>query len=574
MLQFFIHDEKLGTPDLNWAYYASNPLHSFMLSDDYADSFGDACYINLDLSEGLFYLPVVDSKLLDSYGIPLRFLAKQFARRKNDLSSDFLDLSFRIGLDLDVSPPSDNLPNDCSVRCMKEYFFHHPEQKIYYLFTKAQGRKGIVPIRDSQKLFSSIALNESNILSKLIRLYRQHCLIPLLAQTESNIHKKAILARSQLMTSHLSSRLKKESSLLDLEKEAFQFFSQQLSIENEISLVSSSEMHFSPFAYGISQTLFQLAVHETSPFANSYNQSLDDEKKPIQRIKPNQNYLPLPFYYLRENNGEIFRHPIALSVDSRKLYYQNQKQFTPFEPDPYYSRIIGKAMPLLNELSSSPDMMAMPEDGSKYSSACKRWTMLLREQGLAKEPIRIIRIGLNVLDNLYLADEHIITMPSFLKNAFGHQISSKEIPSQWKMIHGQAQQLLKLFNQFGHGQEILFIGKWLNKSFSSEENHWLDKLIGFETKELFKKFMSEYLYLACQRRECKEQLDSRMIRRYETIKYEYALLYYFHKKNLVQWVQGLPYLNHRPYFLPYFLFFGEKYITRWMQKVTFRTETW
>ena len=48
---FFIHDEKLGTPDLNWAYYSSSTSKDFLLSDDYADSHGDACYINLDVSE-------------------------------------------------------------------------------------------------------------------------------------------------------------------------------------------------------------------------------------------------------------------------------------------------------------------------------------------------------------------------------------------------------------------------------------------------------------------------------------------------------------------------------------------
>jgi hypothetical protein len=39
-------------------------------------------------------------------------------------------------------------------------------------------------------------------------------------------------------------------------------------------------------------------------------------------------------------------------------------------------------------------------------------------------------------------------------------------------------------------------------------------------------------------------------------------------------MQGLPYLNHRPYFLGFFLFFGESFIRTWLKKVTFRWERW
>lgn len=571
---YFIHDEKLGTPDLNWAYYSASGSKDFLLSDDYADSHGDACYINLDVSEGLFYLPALDLDTLSRWGVPIHALAREFARQRKKLDPDFIQRATLLGLNLNTClehyEDDDELPKD-----MREYFCYHPQEKIYYLFSKAQGRKGIVPCRDSNRLFSSIKLSESNLIPQLKLLFQSYCVDKLIEQSTSSEQKQAILHRVQKLYTCLNEKLPSHSSLLDLEQEAFAYFLKELQLNVDIKLEHSSDIFVNPEKFDITHRFFDLARHHTEMFSESYNQALHIEKKAIQRIKADSHFIPLPYYFLQDLPDGRYRYPIYLSLLDRSLWIKKSQSLELVSSDAQTPKgIIGKAMPFLNELCTSPFFMAMPEEGSKYASACKVWAQLLRKEGLSLPECSAIRISLNALDHLALAEPCQIRMPLYLQHAFGKEISNIQLAQSWRGVVQDAEKLLLFFQAFQHGQEVKFLRLWLDGFLEIEIKDLLEKYMDPQSKKLLSELYQEFTHLHAQRIKQNFNWQREHAERYQTLQFEMRILISFFKRNLLQWMQGLPYLNHRPYFLGFFLFFGESFIRTWLKKVTFRWERW
>jgi hypothetical protein len=571
---FFIHDEKLGTPDLNWAYYSSSTSQDFLLSDDYADSHGDACYINLDVSEGLFYLPALGLETLNQWGIPVHALAREFARQREKLDQHFLHETAKIGLNLNTCleryQDQDELPED-----MREYFCYHPQEKIYYLFSKAQDRKGLVPARDSNRLFSSIKLQESNLTPQLKLLYQKHCVDKLFDQASNRDHQQNILLRARNLYAHLKEKLTPNNTLLDLEREAFCYFLQKLELKDSIKLENSSEMFMNPEQFGIEHRFFHLAIEKTELFSESYNKALHIEKKAIQRIKADSNFIPLPYYLLQDLPEGRYRFPIYLSLEDQSLWIKKDQlmEFISSEKD-LPPGVIGKAMPFLNELCTAPFFMAMPEEGSKYASACKVWAELLRKGGYELPDCKAIRISLNALDHIALAESCQIRMPLYLQQAFGKDISNIQLAETWRQVVSDAEKLLQFFQVFKHGQEVKFLRLWLEGFLERDIRGFLEKYMDPISKQLLCGLYCEFKQLHALRVKQNTTWKNEHSERYQTIQFEIRMLINFFKKNLTQWMLGLPYLNHRPYFLGFFLFFGESFIRTWLNKVTFRWERW
>lgn len=571
---FFIHDEKLGTPDLNWAYYSSSTSKDFLLSDDYADSHGDACYINLDVSEGLFYLPALGLETLNQWGIPVHALAREFARQREKLDQHFLQETADIGLNLntclDRYQDQDQLPDD-----MREYFCYHPQEKIYYLFSKAQDRKGLVPARDSNRLFSSIKLKESNLTQQLGILFHTHCVDHLLDQASSSDYQKDILLRARKLYTHLQGKLASNDTLLDLEREAFDYFSKELELKDSIKLENSSEMFMNPEQFDIKHRFFHLATEKTELFSESYNKALHIEKKAIQRIKADSNFIPLPYYILQDLPDGRYRFPVYLSIQDRSLWIKTAQmmEFISSQKD-LPPGVIGKAMPFLNELCTFPFFMAMPEEGSKYASACKVWAELLRKEGYELPKCNAIRISLNALDHIALAEPCIIRMPQYLQQAFGMETSNVTLAESWRTVVSDAEKLLLFFQVFKHGQEVKFLRLWLEGFLEKDIKDLLEKYLDPSSKKLLSELYCEFKQLHALRVKHNTTWKKDHSERYQIIQFEIRMLINFFKKNLTQWMLGLPYLNHRPYFLAFFLFFGESFIRTWLKKVTFRWERW
>jgi hypothetical protein len=522
----------------------------------------------------LFYLPALGIDTLNKWGIPIHALAREFAHQREKLDPSFIQQTTLMGLNLNTClkhyDDQDELPKD-----MREYFCYHPQEKIYYLFSKAQDRKGIVPSRDSNRLFSSIKLSESNLAPKLKLLYQTHCVEKLVNQSQNPIHQQTILLRAQKLYTHLNEKLQFQATLLDLEREAFHYFLQELQLKVDIKLEHSSEMFMNPEQYDITHRFFDLARHQTELFSESYNQALHIEKKAIQRIKADSNFIPLPYYLLQDLPEGRYRFPIYLSLLDQSLWIKKTHKLELISTNDLVPRgIIGKAMPFLNELCTSPYFMAMPEEGSKYASACKVWAQLLRKEGLNLPECSAIRISLNALDHLALAEPCQIRMPLYLQQAFGKEISNTKLAESWRQVVGEAEKLLLFFLAFQHGQEVKFLRLWLEGFLEKDIKDLLEKYMDPISKNLLSDLYCEFKQLHALRVKHNTTWKEDHAERYQTLKFKMRILINYFKKNLLQWMLGLPYLNHRPYFLGFFLFFGESYIRTWLKKVTFRWERW
>jgi hypothetical protein len=573
-LHFFIHDEKLGAPDANWAYYASKENKAFILSDDYADSYGDACYINLDLSGGLFYLPVVSTEKLQELGIPLRSLAKQFLKNSKHLDANFIQRCATFGLTLTKDFAKSWPGEENSENYMDDYFSYHPDQMIFYLFTRARHRKGIVPVKDSNRLFSNIKLSEHGLGSLILKFYHRFFLKELVGQAFDIKQQDLIKARAHDFEHRLRADLSRESTLSDIQKSAFKYFVDQCTMDKSISLHCSSEIFLNPERFNIPHRYFSLAMQDIHQFSSTYNQALDLEKKPIQRIKAIEGLFPLPYYVLIDEQSGRFRHQLYYSDEHKKLWIKNEFRMEEYADSQTIPTVIGKAMPFLNELCTSPFFMALPEEGSKYSSACKSWVRLMRESELSIPPLSAVRIELNALDHLALAENCVLWIPDFLRQAFGDTITAVDFSKKWRNVVDDANYLLTMFKRFEVGQEALFLDLWLNEKLPQKESDLTDCYMEKECKELLRDLFVEYQYLQSKRRMDKKLWKQEDDKRYQVLQFEMRLSLNWFKKNLAQWMIGLPYLNHRPYFFAWFLFFGESFIMKWLQQVTFRLEKW
>ena len=87
-------------------YCQSDQSSPYLFTEDYADSAGDACYINIDGSYGLFYLPVVEEDRLEEIGISLRAKSKQFVYKRSLIQDDFVRECAEVGLMINFSEPS------------------------------------------------------------------------------------------------------------------------------------------------------------------------------------------------------------------------------------------------------------------------------------------------------------------------------------------------------------------------------------------------------------------------------------------------------------------------------------
>ncbi len=145
--------------------------------------------------------------------------------------------------------------------------------------------------------------------------------------------------------------------------------------------------------------------------------------KLIQRIKLNDNFIN-SIYANVSQYGNIERNQLFLNKTTKDLLYRDtlNRDYKRLE-EAKGSFITGKAIPFLSELCISPNAIALPEQGSKYSPAVNYFIKNLRNAGLNVPDCLIIRIGLNFLDNLNLAGDFTLNLPKMLHPFFGSTIN-------------------------------------------------------------------------------------------------------------------------------------------------------
>jgi len=253
-----------------------------------------------------------------------------------------------------------------------------------------------------------------------------------------------------------------------------------------------------------------------------------------------------------------------MNMQTYKLEYRGKGKWIEVNETPSSAFITGKAIPFLNELRLFNKRIALPESGSKYTPACKAMVQLLRDNGIQIPEASILRIGLNCLDHLDLAKEFRLQIPSILQPFFGEQITAVQFSQNWRSVCQRIQAVLEETTHFVEDQQIRLVEKW----FSDPETRAIS-MMEPRLQKLLRKTAQNYQ----QSRERKRQHPSdEAFEAFRIERWKLNLLVDFFKQRLVQVMDGLIYLNNRPYSLSVFLMFGPAFFWELIQYVTFREE--
>jgi hypothetical protein len=554
----FIHDEKIGTPDQNLSYYSDLEDSNYIITEDYSNSSGEATYTNIDTSYGIFYFPALELAQLKDYGINVRAISKKYIDYLEKVDKNFLEkisfagFSIQSSVDEEVTSSND----------LKLFFTDHKEQELFYLFTKSFGKFGIAPKQDQNYLFSSINLGDANIKEVLKTLYFDYLLKGLLEQVYLPESKEEIINRSNNLIDFIESKVTPLTTIADLEIIAFKFITKDLGEKFNLNLSKSSTIFSSPKDFGLNNFFFNILMKETSTFIEAYNQSLNETKIDIQRIRLINDLYNIPFHLnLIDKNNKIERIPLFLD-NNKNLFYKRSGESYKQLDEKIIGFIIGKAIPFINELRLYPNAIALPEQGSKYLPAADAFIRILRNYKIDVPECRTIRIGLNFLDNLSLNGNFKLVLPEVLKPFFGNIIDCSEFSLKWRNTATEIYEFLEELKEFKEGQEV----KAAN--FILEKNKLIDVKLLKLLKELLVELEERTVTLSIKKADASAEERQRV----QILRFELELLVNFYKQRLLSVANGLFYLNDRPYSISIYLMFGAEFMRSLIKNVTFRGE--
>jgi hypothetical protein len=225
--------------------------------------------------------------------------------------------------------------------------------------------------------------------------------------------------------------------------------------------------------------------------------------------------------------------------------------------------LIGKAGPLITELSRPPVKIALPEKGSKYTPMVGHLTKSLQSKGIDFPSGQIIRIGMDALDRLGDVDQ-MICLPDFLSCFYGNSINSREFARVWRESAQRSQKILNSCRY--HPTQLVTVARFILHELEGtmpdtlpEKLNNLGQISGI-SKPVTRLSHDKLKGLMAMRENLLE------IRRTQKGKFEHVALLKEVEKAISLVVAGvfkrhaqhadLAYLNRRPYALSFWLCFG------------------
>lgn len=561
----FIHDEKIGAADINMLYCQTDQSSPYLLTEDYADSAGDACYINIDGSYGLFYLPVAEEDRLKEFGISLRAKSKQFVYKRSLIQDNFIRECAEVGLMINFSEPSPEsigpMLNQDIFDC---YFNIHPFQQLFFQFTKSHGRYGIVPVEDKNLLLSSLYCDEP-VFQAYLRNFMQQTFYEGVLRFCDPAFKEDVNQRIEQLQKYLERHQAWKGPFSDWQIQVIRFMESTLPYKKPLAYTKSSFIFQHPKEYGIDHWTLQLLLEKPQLFQECYNEALRETRMSIQRMTVKDRHMNIPYYInLTNEKGEYIRTSLTMNRQTNQLEYRGKGKWIEVNEAPSSAFITGKAIPFLNELRFFNKRIALPESGSKYTPACKVMVRLLRDNGIQIPEASILRIGLNFLDHLDVAKTFRLQIPPILQPFFGEQITAAQFSQTWRSVCQQIQAVLEETTHYVEDQQIRLTEKWL-----ADPESIAIRMMEPRLQKLLRKTVQIYQ----QSREQKRQHPSdEAFEAFRVDRWKLNLLVDFFKQRLVQVMDGLTYLNNRPYSLSVFLMLGPSIFWELIQYVTFRDE--
>lgn len=598
----FLHDEKLGTGDYRLIpFYKDNGRYT--LTEDYAQKFTGAVYINQDISYGLFYGVPIEPNEYKELNFKLSWLADYWKDYKSLLEKDedFLKVLEVLGFTWNYEKHSMVTYTGAvaNIQTLRNYFEKNPKAEIYYLFSKSLGWYGVVPRYPEEISLSSIYIDEElkNYIKKLFILGVRG----VLKQVKTN--RREILKRAKKIHDYAKKILEsdKDITISDFQlKLANQIISEIIGDVEDLNIRKTSDilkisciedLDNKDFYY-----FFDLVLRFTETFAEAYNNALNKARLPLKRmLLKNGIYRPpyfLEIFINRDGKRILTRCNIEIKDDEKfsiKLFsphcsslvlledkrINNAKEFLNVllnsENFPNGFALIGKAGPFMAEMRRFPRVLAVPEEGSKYAPMVDYFLGELRKSIRNLPESHLIRIRINLLDNLKFLEGFVFKLPKFLSLYIGkNEISAHEFSEIWRSKVEEVEKVLKFINglELGEYFHLANIILW-EKGFIVDlerSQKLLNKLITKGYKSEFKKFpfpkeFLDYLKeLSMKRREVikninekKAEAPSYLYEERRILEYKILFIFGVFIRSLLLFEKSLKYLNYRPYSIVLYL---------------------
>ncbi len=486
----FVHDEKLGTPDIRLCCLVDPAERPYLLTEDYYGRRSGAVWVTQDVSYGLFYTEPVSAEAFSAYGVDLPWLAAQWRRFRAELRQDsaLRAALIALGLPLAISDSSraTGLGPVPEPEVLHTFFEQDPVGELYYLLTRSCGLYGIVPSLDRDESMSAVRADDPAVRRLATRLLVEFAVMGALRSTPDAQERRAIIQRARALVTAASSLLGDSPlSFADAQAELGGFLAARCAgstSEPPYRLTRTSEfMMLAPEV--IAQlgepavpplVFFDLALRYPAEFAWAYNEALRRARLGLQRASydPARGLFAPPFYVERwevDASGKptLPRYQIELLEHGRRVRLFRAGapalEYTSEEPirsaaaflrllaqQPGFERgvaIVGKAGPFAAEASLPPSALALPRQGSRYSPFVGHFIRALHEQGISLDGCLILRVGVNALDNLAVLGDRPIRLPPHLAAFFcpdrpDRCTTCADVAAQWRRIVARCEHLL------------------------------------------------------------------------------------------------------------------------------------
>ncbi len=423
---FFIQDEKLGTADYKLEYN-----NKFALTTDYCGKLTGAVWIHQDTSSGPFYALPVEPYTYKKFGFSLKRITDS-----NERVAKLFEMGKELG-DLGI-----NL---------------RPGQMLRGL-TEGERYVGIVPTTQDEKSISSYRLADDGLLERyyfmFLACYRG-ALQSVSREKWPNIKaraKKILGMANELLSS------KPEATISDLQETFWKFGFSEFFNTIPPKIMRASEVF--DVKGEIGHIVLLTLLRNTEAFVESYNEALNKTHLPLKRLKLRDGVMELPYYIECEYEGRLVRWHIRAHFSEKlvlKMTYRNAepKTMTISNPPSFDElknglvglfgchTLIGKAGPLLAELSRPPKVISLPEQGSKYAPMVGHLTKELQSRGINYPGGEFLRIGLRAIDTMELLGDEEIFLPPFLRAFWGEARTASWIARHWKEEATTARDMLE-----------------------------------------------------------------------------------------------------------------------------------
>ncbi|PMQ02137.1 MAG: hypothetical protein CBR30_00300 [Dictyoglomus sp. NZ13-RE01] len=617
----FIHDEKLGTGDQRLANLYDDK-NRFTITEDYAQKVTGAVYINQDISYGIFYAVPIEPHEYKNLGFHLSWISRKWRDYKKLLINDdsFTRAIESLGFTYNYHRVSQvtRLGPCANISALKKLFERNPQAEIYYLFSKSLGWYGIVPREAEDISLSSIYLDESNIKILLEKLFILG-VRGTLKQIKNKNYRKRVIERAKKIRNWYKEIIfsNHNISIVDLHKYISKKIIEDLykndielkfeTTSNMFRITSKEEVKEDSYYF------FDLSLRNPQLFAQAYNMALNKAGLHLKRMHIKNNTFSPPFFMevfsieksrliLTRCNIEIKNDGISevrlysphctsttlISKNSLSSACEFIKTLLDSERFPHGFSLIGKAGPFMAEMRKYPKILAVPELGSKYAPMVDYFLGELFRRGVEVPSSHLLRIRINLLDNLkYLGDTEII-LPKYLSIFFGETVDPKDFSYSWRNIVDTIDKFLEIISntqqgEYFHLAKIILAEKGI---IDFERSH---KYLKYKEKiknsigiikeiKIPMEFLEELKNLIYERekilnllRERKKNSDKSLFDKRDLLEYKILFLFGVLIRGLLLVKESLIYINYRPYSLILYLL-GDDFFKTLVNNAQFNLE--